>query len=100
MLWRGGGGATAMRDMWMACADGAVGTQGRARGACEDLAGGAAGDSREIEERLHRRGAGGGGFRGGGGTGRAGDGWFRGGGGGAAGGIRRRGGSLHCPLNS
>jgi hypothetical protein len=75
----GGGGATAMRDMWMACADGAVGT---ARGACEDLAGGVAGDSREIEERLRRRGAGS-----------------------AAGEAERRvgfagGGSLHCPLNS
>jgi hypothetical protein len=32
-------------------------------------AGGAAGDLREIEERLHRRGAGGGRFRGGGGMG-------------------------------
>jgi hypothetical protein len=42
-----------MRDMWMACADGAVGTT---RGACEDLAGGVAGDSWEIEERLRRRG--------------------------------------------
>jgi hypothetical protein len=80
VLRRGGGGATAMHDMWMACADGAVGTQGRARGACEDLAGGAAGDSREIGAvpRRGRRG-------------------FRGGGGGAAGGS---GGSLHCPLNS
>jgi hypothetical protein len=67
VLRRGGGGATAMRDMWIACADGAVGTQGRARGACEDLAGGAASDSREIEEWLRRRGAGGGGFRVGGG---------------------------------
>jgi hypothetical protein len=53
VLRRGGGGATAMHDMWMACADGAVGT---ARGACEDLAGGVAGDSREIEEWLRRRG--------------------------------------------
>jgi hypothetical protein len=83
VLRRGGGGATTICDMWIAYADGAVGTQGRARGACEDLAGGAAGDSREIEERLRRRGAGVGGFRGGGG--------------GAVGGIRRRGQSTLPP---
>jgi hypothetical protein len=83
VLRRGGADATAMRDMWMACADGAIGTQGRARGACEDLAGGAAGGSREIEERLRRWGASGG--------------EFRGGGGGAAGGIQRRGQSTLPP---
>jgi hypothetical protein len=58
-----------MRDMWIACADGAVGTQGRARGACKDLAGGAASDSREIEEWLGGGGGGVGGSPGGGGGG-------------------------------
>jgi hypothetical protein len=78
-------------------------------------AGGAAGDSREIEEQLRRRSAGRGGFRSGGGAGfvvlevRADDYWYREGvrvkAGFTAGKAERRlgfagGDSLHCPLNS